>query len=99
MKKMKPMRILSLFALLLTGLIATAQTEEKYVSYTYPEEYTLAGITISGVKYLDPNALISLSGLRIGQKLDIPGELISAAAKKLMDQGLFSDVRITVTGK
>ncbi|MZP67180.1 MAG: hypothetical protein GT597_13630, partial [Bacteroidales bacterium] len=46
------MRILSLFALLLTGLIATAQTEEKYVSYTYPEEYTLAGITISGVKYL-----------------------------------------------
>ena len=78
---MKPMRILSLFALLLTGLIATAQTEEKFVSYTYPEEYTLAGITISGVKYLDPNALIGLSGLRIGQKLDIPGEVISAAAR------------------
>ncbi len=99
MKKMKPMRILSLFALLLTGVIATAQTEEKYVSYTYPEEYTLAGITVSGVKFLEPNALIGISGLRIGQKIDIPGEVITAAAKKLMDQGLFSDVRITVTGK
>jgi len=96
---MKPMRIFSLFALLLTGLIATAQTEEKYVSYVYPEEYTIAGITISGVKFLEPNALIGISGLRIGQKIDIPGEVITAAAKKLWDQGLFSDVRITVTGK
>ena len=99
MKKMKPMRIISLFALLLTGLVATAQTEDKYVSYVYPEEYTIAGITISGVKFLEPNALIGISGLRIGQKVDIPGEVITAACKKLWDQGLFSDVKITVTGK
>ncbi len=83
----------------MTGLIATAQTEDKYVSYTYPEEYTIAGITISGVKFLEPNALIGISGLRIGQKVDIPGELITAAVKKLWDQGLFSDVKITITGK
>jgi outer membrane protein insertion porin family len=70
--KGKLMRIISLFALLLTGLIATAQTEEKYVSYTYPDEYTIAGITISGVKFLEPNALIGISGLRIGQKVEIP---------------------------
>ena len=93
------MRTISLFALLLTGLIATAQTEEKYVSYTYPDEYTIAGITISGVKFLEPNALIGISGLRIGQKVDIPGEIISAAVKKLWEQGLFSDVKITITGK
>jgi len=99
MMKMKPMRIFSLFALLLTGLIATAQTEDKYVSYVYPEEYTIAGITVSGVKFLEPNALIGISGLRIGQKVEIPGEVITAAVKKLWDQGLFSDVKITVTGK
>jgi outer membrane protein insertion porin family len=99
MMKMKPMRIFSLFALLLTGLIATAQTEDKYVSYVYPEEYTIAGITVSGVKFLEPNALIGISGLRIGQKVEIPGEVVTAAVKKLWDQGLFSDVRITVTGK
>ncbi|MDM8002012.1 MAG: POTRA domain-containing protein, partial [Bacteroidota bacterium] len=99
MMKMKPMRIFSLFALLLTGLIATAQTEDKYVSYVYPEEYTIAGITVSGVKFLEPNALIGISGLRIGQKIEIPGEVVTAAVKKLWDQGLFSDVKITVTGK
>ena len=99
MMKMKPMRIFSLFALLLTGLIATAQTEDKYVSYVYPEEYTIAGITVSGVKFLEPNALIGISGLRIGQKVEIPGEVVTAAVKKLWDQGLFSDVKITVTGK
>ncbi len=99
MMNVKSMRIISLFALLLTGLLATAQTEEKYVNYLYPEEYTIAGITISGVKFLEPNALIGISGLRIGQKVEIPGEIISAAVKKLWDQGLFSDVKITITGK
>jgi outer membrane protein insertion porin family len=99
MMKEIPMRIVSLFALLLTGLIATAQTDEKYVNYLYPEEFTLAGITVSGVKFLEPNALIGISGLRIGQKIEIPGEQITSAVRKLWDQGLFSDVRITVTGK
>ncbi|MEZ4999059.1 MAG: POTRA domain-containing protein [Bacteroidales bacterium] len=77
----------------------TAQTEDKYVNYLYPEEYTIAGITVSGVKFLEPNALIGISGLRIGQKLEIPGEVISSAVRKLWDQGLFSDVKITITGK
>ncbi len=99
MMKLKPMRILPLFALLLTGLVASAQTEEKYVSYAYPDEYTVAGITISGVRFLEPNALIGISGLRIGQKVEIPGEVITAAVKKLWDQGLFSDVKITIAGK
>ncbi|MCU0459555.1 MAG: outer membrane protein assembly factor BamA [Bacteroidales bacterium] len=99
MMKMKSMRIISLFALLLTGLFATAQTDDKYVNYLYPDEYTIAGITISGVKFLEPNALIGISGLRIGQKVEIPGEVITAAVRKLWDQGLFSDVKITITGK
>ncbi|MCK7539339.1 MAG: hypothetical protein MZV63_54730 [Marinilabiliales bacterium] len=46
-------------------------------------------------RFLEPNALIGISGLRIGQKVEIPGEQITAAVKKLWEQGLFSDVRIT----
>lgn len=99
MMKETPIRIASFFALLLTTLIATGQTEDKYVNYLYPEEYTVAGITVSGVRFLDPNALIGISGLRIGQKVEVPGEQITAAVRKLWDQGLFSDVRITVTGR
>ena len=99
MMKETPMRIISLFALLLTGLIATAQNDDKYVNYLYPEDYTVAGITVSGVRFLEPNALIGISGLRIGQKVEIPGEQITSAVRKLWEQGLFSDVRITVTGR
>ena len=92
-------RILFLFILLVPGAIASTQTEDKYASYLYPEDYTIAGITVSGVKFLQPNALIGISGLRIGQKVTIPGEQITASVKKLWDQGLFSDVRITIVNK
>ncbi|HOU31091.1 MAG TPA: outer membrane protein assembly factor BamA [Bacteroidales bacterium] len=40
--------------------------------------------------------LISISGLKTGQAITIPGEEISSAAKKLWNQGLFSDVRISI---
>ncbi len=99
MMKETLMRKISLIALLMTGLFATAQTDDKYVNYLYPEEYTIAGITVSGVRFLEPNALIGISGLRIGQKVEIPGEQITAAVRKLWEQGLFSDVKITVTSR
>jgi outer membrane protein insertion porin family len=99
MKKERFIGILFLFILLMTGNNLTGQTEDKYVNYLYPEEYTIAGIAISGVKFLEPNALIGISGLRIGQKVSIPGEQITAAVKKLWDQGLFSDVKITIASK
>lgn len=95
----KTRRLLILFVLIILGAPASGQTTEKIVNYLYPEQYTIAGITISGVKYLEPNALIGISGLRIGQKVDIPGEQITSSVKKLWAQGLFSDVRITVAKK
>ena len=49
--------------------------------------------------FLDPNALIGISGLRIGQRVDIPGEQITNSVKKLWEQGLFSDVSIVITKK
>ena len=97
--KHKTRSILILFALFVFILPLAGQQEEKIVNYLYPDEYTIAGITISGIKYLEPNALIGISGLRIGQKVDIPGEEITNAVKKLWEQGLFSDVKITITNK
>ena len=65
--------------------------------YSNPQEYTIAGITVSGTKYLDKNTLISISGLGLGEKIIIPGENISLAIKKLWKQGLFSDISIHIT--
>ena len=65
--------------------------------YSKPKEYEIGGITVDGVKYLDQNVLIMLSGLSVGQKIKIPGDPITDAIRKLWDQGLFEDVAIYAT--
>ncbi len=69
---------------------------QQTVDYTNPRQYTIADIHVSGIKYLSKDALIMLSGLSIGEKIKIPGDEISAAIQKLWDQGLFSDVKISI---
>ncbi|MBE0673050.1 MAG: outer membrane protein assembly factor BamA [Bacteroidales bacterium] len=92
-KLFKSILTIAIFFIVVT---LSAQEAREIVDYRNREEYTIAGITTSGVRYLDSNALIGLSGLRIGQIVNIPGDEITSAVKKLWSQGLFSDVRITV---
>ncbi len=92
--RLKKGLIICLMALSATTIFA--QGEREIIDYSYPDEYVIGGITISGIKYLDQNALIGISGLRIGQKVMVPGDKISQAVEKLWNQGLFSDVEITV---
>ena len=68
------------------------------VDYTSPKEYEIGGITFSGVHYLDENVLLMLSGLRVGDRIKVPGEEISNAVRKLWDQGFFEDINISVSG-
>lgn len=68
------------------------------VDYRNPRKFEIAGITVSGVQYLENNELvIMLSGLTIGQKINIPGDEISSAIDKLYKQGMFEQVAISVT--
>ncbi|PKQ70344.1 outer membrane protein assembly factor BamA [Raineya orbicola] len=60
-------------------------------------EYIIGGITTSGIKFLDQNAIINLSGLRVGDKIRVPGTEIGYAIKKLWKQGLFGNVDVSVT--
>ncbi|HUU99947.1 MAG TPA: outer membrane protein assembly factor BamA [Bacteroidales bacterium] len=83
-------------ALILTGFILSAQENQEILDYSVSEDYKIGGITISGVRFLDPNALIGISGLRIGREVSIPGDAITMAVQKLWQQGLFSDVRVTI---
>ena len=75
----------------------TVFTQENKLDYSSPKEYFLAGVTITGTKFLDKNTLISISGLGIGEKITIPSEKISKAIKNLWKQGLFSDVSIEIS--
>ena len=67
------------------------------VNYSSPREYEIADITVEGVEFLDNNALISLTGLKVGDKIKIPGDEISQAIKKLWKQGIIGNISIDAT--
>ena len=62
-----------------------------------PQKYEIAGITVTGVDNYDDYVIIGYSGLSLGQRIDIPGDELKAAAKRFWRQGLFSKVQIKVT--
>ena len=64
------------------------------INYSSPKEYEIADIEVKGVQFLDNNALISLSGLRVGDKIKVPGDEITTAIKKLWKQGVVGSVSI-----
>jgi len=66
------------------------------LNYANPVEYFIAGIEITGLNILDKNAMISLTGLKISDKIKIPGDAISGAIRKLWKHGLVGDATISV---
>jgi outer membrane protein insertion porin family len=83
--------------LTLMSLSINAQEKQEIIDFMKSDDYIIGGVSISGVRYLDPNALIGISGLRMGQEVTIPGDAVTTAVQKLWQQGLFSDVRISIT--
>jgi outer membrane protein insertion porin family len=69
---------------------------ENTLNYLSPKEYTIAAINVSGITILDKNAMISISGLKIGDKIKIPGDDISEAIRKIWKYGLVGDITIEV---
>ena len=67
------------------------------MNYMSPKTFEIGGIEVTGVKFLDPNAMIAVSGLKIGDEINIPGDRIAAAIRKMWDQGIIGDVEVTVT--
>ena len=93
--------LIFLFLAINSDVIAQIQigNDMSDIDYSLPQEYEIAGITVSGVKYLDPQVLVMISGLQVGETIDVPGDKITNAIRKLWDQGLFEDVSITCVNK
>lgn len=70
--------------------------QESKLNYANPAEYTIAGIEVTGINVLDKNAMISISGLKVGDKIKIPGDAISSAIRKIWKYGLVGDITIQV---
>ncbi len=85
-----------ILALIITVFIATSLSAQisSSLDYKNPTKYEVAEIVTEGLEYLDESAVISITGIRVGDRIDIPGDDISFAIKKLWRQGLFADVSI-----
>ena len=60
-----------------------------------PKTYEIAGIRVEGVNHTDDYIIIANSGLSIGEKVEVPGSVLTTATKRLWRQGLYSSVKIT----
>ena len=65
--------------------------------YRKGDTYTIDTITVAGLKNFSDRTVVTYSGLRQGQSIQVPGEEVSAVLKKLWNLELFSDVNLYVT--
>lgn len=85
-----------LFALLclFTGSVFGQTSNDTLIDYGNPARYTLGGIRVVADGPVDANVIISISGLKIGEIITIPGDEITKAIQNLWAQKLFSDVKV-----
>lgn len=67
------------------------------LDYFSPKEYVIGGTTLTGAQYLDKDVIITLSKLTKGERIMLPGEATTNALKNLWVQGLFDDIKLSVT--
>lgn len=69
------------------------------LSYSSPKEYEIAAITFrtKDNSALDQNILRLLSGLQVGDRIEVPGDRISRAIEALWKQGLFTGISINAS--
>ena len=60
-----------------------------------PRTCEIGGIAVKGVEGYEDYVLVNLSGLSVGQEIDVPGSAITDAVKRYWRHGLFSQVQIT----
>lgn len=89
-----------LMLLALSGASLTMSAQQKIVNpdITYsgtPKTYKLAGMTVTGIEGYEDYVLTGISGLTVGQELEVPGTAITDAVKRYWKHGLFSDVSIS----
>ena len=95
---MKNKLLLILITLFTFVIEANAQEADLVqMSYSNPKKYIIKDISVSGIEYLDPKTIISLSGLQEDDEITVPGDDITNALKKLWKQQLVGDIQIYIS--
>ena len=74
----------------------TQKENATQISEQQSGNYTLQGIVVDGVKKYTPEQILKFTGLYKGEAVEIPGQRISNAIKKLWDTNSFSKVEVYV---
>jgi len=94
------MRYFFIIVLLSSVFGLSAQTVSDTVEvfdYSTPSEFEIGGITVEGANYSDENAIISIAGFKVGEKIRIPGSKIPKAIRSLWKLRLFTNVEVFET--
>lgn len=78
-------------------LFGLKQANAQETAYDKGKFYELGEITVNGVKSFSPQTVVAYTGLKKGQRIQIPGEEISATINKLWKLELFSDIEFFIT--
>ena len=92
-------KVLTTLCILACSIIAKAQDKIVFPDISYagtPRTVTLGGLTVSGAEGYEDYMLTGISGLTIGQEIELPGDHITDAVKHYWKYGLFSEVSISV---
>ncbi|MFK7934737.1 MAG: outer membrane protein assembly factor BamA [Saprospiraceae bacterium] len=87
---------LFLFSFPFIGFTQTADSL-SILDYGEPVDYEIGGVEVVGANFSDDNAIISIAGFKVGDKIRIPGGDIPMAIKSLWKLRLFTDVQILKT--
>ena len=78
-------------------LFGLKQANAQENAYDKGKFYELGEITVTGVKSFSPQTVVAYTGLKKGQRIQIPGEEISTTINKLWKLELFSDIEFFIT--
>lgn len=112
MKKINCVRAVILAVVMSTISLVTYAQEEKSVmtpdsikvtkelntmDYIKPGKYILKKVNVHGVRYINPDLITNSVGFIVGEEIDIPGDYITSAIRKLWSQKNYSDIKVYVT--
>ena len=86
--------IILIFAVNFSVVAQNEGNPPSVIDYKTTTNYTLGGLTVEGTEFYDANVIRSITGLIVGQGIDIPGDDVSRAIRKLWQSNLFANISI-----
>ena len=78
------------------ALVSLVNAQEERISLGQGKKYTIGGIEVTGAKRYNEQTILTTSGLKVGDVIEIPSEKFSAIIHKLWSYKLFSDINIYI---